>query len=135
MKKIKKIIAFCLLSSALSPNVQAACVPSDVGGVWRTFTVTGSSNFQGFGRGTLVFSATGVLNTASSFLVSAGTLLRFARGRARISATCAATGSLLTNAGITMTLVDGQLDRGKTIISGVYRDARGDVGLVNLVRR
>lgn len=135
MARAVKIVALGFLLSALSSNVQAACVPSDIAGAWRVFAVTGSASFQGFGRGTVVFSNTGVLILRFSVILdSDGTLTRFRAGRARIARTCRATGSLVTNLGGSITVVDGQLDRTKSIISGVYRDSNGDVGLVNFIR-
>lgn len=135
MRRVSRLFGVCVFLFSLSPYSYAACRTVDLGGVWRVFAVTGSASFQGYSRGTFVFSPTGVLNPRSSSLVTANVPISFARGIARITASCAVTGNLVSNLGTTLSLVDGQLDRNKTVIAGVYRDSRGDVGLVNLVKR
>jgi hypothetical protein len=75
------------------------------------------------------------LNTASSSVIlSDGTKVKFSSGNGKISSNCTTTGSLLTTVGVRFSLVDGHMDKGKTVISGVYKRSDGDLGLVNFVR-
>lgn len=137
MNSLRRTIIFlsAILCGALSPNAHAVCTTSDIAGAWRIFAITGSQFFQGVGRGTLLFSPTGVVNTQASFIVdSDGVRIGFLAGRTRVAPICNVVGRLLATSGVLIVLVDGRMDRNKTVISGVYRTSSGDLGLVNLIR-
>lgn len=137
MNSLRNIVVFLsfILFGTSSLNAQPVCTAADIAGTWRVFTVTGSPFFQRFGRGTLVFSPTGALNTRlSSLLVSNRILGDFVSGQMRVSSTCKTTGRFVTARAIVIRMLDGRLDSNKTVISGVYRTSEGDLGLVNLIR-
>jgi hypothetical protein len=120
---------------ATSGTTQAACSPANAAGAWRIFGVTGSPSFQGFARGTVVLASNGTINTtASSITLSNNQTLKFRSGRAQLANNCRLTGSFLTNLGITFTIVDGQLNSTKNVVSGVYKRSDGDVGMFNLIK-
>jgi hypothetical protein len=56
------ILALSIFLATVPLNAQAACTLANMAGTWRFFGVTGSPNFQGFGRGTAVISSNGVAN-------------------------------------------------------------------------
>ncbi|NOU21976.1 MAG: hypothetical protein HOO93_09325 [Methyloglobulus sp.] len=129
------ILASSFMLMANSLNTQAACTIANTVGSWRFFAVTGSPSFQGFGRGTIAFTSTGALNTAASALyLSNGQIIKFSKGQAKLTSACRITGSLTTTVGVTITMVDGQMNSSKNVVSGVYKRSDGDVGLINLIR-
>ncbi len=135
MNKKAIVILLSILLGTPSVNAQVACTTADLTGGWRIFAVTGSNAFTGFGRGTVFFTRVGVVRPALSGAVfSDGTLLRAITGQLRVAPGCRVTGTVFTNIGIRILLVDAQMDSGKTFISGVYRRSDGDVGMINFVR-
>jgi hypothetical protein len=138
MKVLKTMMIFfaSIFLVSVSPGAQAACTAAQIGGTWRVFAVTGHvPAYEGTARGTLVFSATGALNTSSSSLVlSTGQTLRFSNGHGQVGSTCKTTGSLVMTNGKTMTLVDGQMNGSRNFVSAVYKQSDGDVGLVNFIK-
>jgi hypothetical protein len=136
MKKHKLIfIALSLAFCMTSQTIQAACSLANAIGTWWLFAVTGSPNFQGFARGTVALASNGNINTAaSSITLSNNQTFKFRSGRAQLASNCRLTGSFLTTAGITFTIVDGQLNTSKNVVSGVYRRSDGDVGMFNLIK-
>jgi hypothetical protein len=131
----KTVLALSLLIMASPHLASADCINSDATGKWRAFLVTGSASFQGFARATLEFAETGSLNAANSeFINSSNKRFRLAKGSMKVSNNCRITGSFLTKSGEGLTIVDGQMNSNKDVISGVYRASTKDVGLINMVR-
>lgn len=129
------LMALSVLLLSTPYQASAACALSDVSGTWRAFIVTGSTSFQGFARATLIFSETGKLDEAnSSFANSITPAIKFAKGSIKADVYCRVTAKLLTKAGVTLSIVDGQMNTSKDVIAGVYRTSSKDAGLINLIR-
>ncbi len=128
------VLSLACLLTATSLDAHASCAAADLEGAWRVFNAATAGN-GGFGRGTLVFTATGALNTSkSSVTLSNGIQLTFASGQVRMQSNCNATGSATTTLGVKFNVVDARMDRQKTVISGVYSATNGDAGIINLAR-
>ena len=135
MKNHLKSMILTALLMILPYPVNAACTLADISGTWRAFIVTGSTSFQGFARATLIFSETGKLDAANStFANSITPAIKFAKGSIKADASCRVTAKLLTKAGVTLSIVDGQMNASKDVIAGVYRTSSKDAGLINLIR-
>jgi hypothetical protein len=131
---IKFAIPFLLGASSL--NAEAVCSTSDIAGTWKVFGGTTSFLFQGFGRGKLTFASDGSLITATSVVnLSDGTVLNFSSGQVNVANGCRIWGNVATTIGVTIWLTDGQMDRNKSVIMGVYDRSDGDQGLINFVRK
>lgn len=143
------ILSFSSIAFGLtSLGAQAACSTANMAGNWRVFSVTGTTDkqFQGVGRGTLVFRASGALDTTkSSFILSNGNTVKLTKGQAKVNPACNMTGTFESSSGgtvITVNLFDGKMNSNKNVISGVYRlvvQAGGqivgrDTGLSNLIK-
>lgn len=128
-------LALFLILLAFSSLAGADCVNSDVAGKWRLFLVTGSASFQGFARATVEFTETGSLIVGNSKITNAfNQRYKLKKGSIAVTDSCRITGSLFTKAGPKLTIVDGQMNSGKDVISGVYRASTNDFGLINLIK-
>lgn len=150
--KTVKIIILSLASVAFgltSLGAQAVCSNADMaGGTWRVFSVTGTTDpqFQGVGRGTLVFKTSGALDTTkSSFILSNGNVVKLTTGQATVTRACKMTGTFkasVPGAVITVDLFDGKMNVSRNVISGVYKlvikagaqIVGRDTGLTNLIK-
>ena len=132
---IMGIMALSVLFLSTPCPVNAACARSDISGTWRAFIVTGSTSFQGFARASLIFSEIGKLDAANStFANSISPAIKFAKGSIKADTSCRVTAKLLTKAGVTLSIVDGQMNASKDVVAGVYRTSSKDAGLINLIR-
>ena len=138
MKSKKLLIKFALpfLLGASVTNAEADCNITHIAGTWKVFGGSTSSSFEGFSTGRLTFASNGSLITGASVLrLSDGTVLNLSSGQATVHKRCRVTGNIATTIGITLTLIDGQMDINKSTIAGVYERSDGDQGLVNFVRK
>ena len=138
MKSKKLLIKFALpfLLGASSLNAEADCNISHIAGTWKVFGGSTSSSFEGFSDGKLTFASNGSLITGSSVLrLSDGTVLNISSGQANVTKGCRVTGNIVTTIGITLSLINGQMDINKSVVMGVYERSDGDQGLVNFVRK
>jgi hypothetical protein len=128
--------AFQLNLSAVPPPPAPLCSTSDIAGTWKVFGGTTSPLFQGFWRGKLTFASDGSLITATSVVnLSDGTVLNFSSGQVNVGSGCRVWGSVATTIGVTIWLTDGQMDKNKSVVMGVYDRSDGDQGLINFVRK
>lgn len=129
------ILALGWLLLAIPFAAKSACVSADSGGKWHAFLVTGSALFQGFAKASMEFSGSGeLIGNRSQFINSFNQRFRLTKGRLKVNDSCRVTGSFSTTAGVKINIVDGQMNSGKDVISGVYRSSSKDNGLINLIK-
>lgn len=133
----KSILALLLSVSAISP-VYAGCTQTNLTGTWAAFAATNNTAyFSGVGKGTVVVSSTGNVDSTKSTMVilydyntsPTATLT----GKITVDTSCGISGSVSTP-NTTYTLY-GQLNNTKNAITGIYRSSVGDTGTMNFVKK
>lgn len=132
-------IATFVVVLLMASSAWAACVQTDVVGIWRVY-VNGASEDGGFWTWcSITVNATGAVAAGGTCRNSDGEPRTVTGGHLTLTSAsaCVVKGNLVTS-GVntrTHTISDSALDRGKTVITGVGKDADGSPWTFTGVKR
>ena len=116
---MKIVIAAAASLALMVVPVSAACVQSDLAGLWRIFVHFDEAGATDWDRCTFRILIDGTIKTTSFCIDSSGDK-EFARGRITLRTNCSTAGSV-RQGGITDRIIDGQVSRDALSWAGVAR--------------
>lgn len=129
-------IAVFVVVLLMASSAWAACLQGDVAGRWRVY-INGASEDGGFWTWCSVTITSSGAVTGGTCRNSDGGSEAVTGGRLNLTSpdACVLKGSLITSRTGTHTITDSALDRGKTVITGVGKDADGSPWTFTGVKR